>query len=517
MELQGVECTGVTWGKQQARAVACAACWSAWLLAPCYWQQRIQAGDLSSHIYNAWLAERIARGRAPGLRLAVQSSNFLFDWMLSALLRAWGAPAAERLAVSIAVLVFFWCAFAFVWRSSRTHQAPWQLTPCLAILAYGWVFHMGLFNFYLSLGLSLGAMAVARRKKRPAMAAGLLLGLAYAAHALPVVWAVGVLAYTRVARALAPRHRIELAFGALAALAAAGALLGACFETRRDADQFMAITGADQAWIYGRHYLAISVVLLAAGALCWDRLLQSRGAARTVLDARFQVCALTAAAAILLPGGVLLPGCRAGLDFIAERLSLAMAVLFCALVAPARLPKALVGAMAAAAAIFFALLYTDERGLNRVEGQMERAAAQLPPDQRLVGAWTDAGSRINPLAHMVDRVCVGRCFSYANYEASTAGFRIRAERENGFVVTGFGDSLRMQMGGYVVRPRDLPLYGMGLCEPRGQRICTAALRAGDRIRVTDLRAAALSDGGYAGLRRREGIAPMPPGNPFRYP
>ena len=32
------------------------------LLAPCYWQSRVQAGDLSSHIYNAWLAQSIERG-----------------------------------------------------------------------------------------------------------------------------------------------------------------------------------------------------------------------------------------------------------------------------------------------------------------------------------------------------------------------------------------------------------------------------------------------------------------------
>ena len=37
------------------------------LLAPCYWQPRLQAGDLSSHIYNAWLAQLIESGRADGV------------------------------------------------------------------------------------------------------------------------------------------------------------------------------------------------------------------------------------------------------------------------------------------------------------------------------------------------------------------------------------------------------------------------------------------------------------------
>jgi hypothetical protein len=68
-----------------------------------------------------------------------------------------------------------------------------------------------------------------------------------------------------------------------------------------------------------------------------------------MLDVRFQLCALSAAAVVLLPTGVLLPGFRSGLDFVAERMSLAGAVLFCALVASVRLPRPLVGAMAAVA------------------------------------------------------------------------------------------------------------------------------------------------------------------------
>src|SRR5580693_3735768 len=52
------------------------------VLLPCFWQARIQAGDLSSHIYNSWLAQLIERGQAPGLALVRQSNNVLFDLML---------------------------------------------------------------------------------------------------------------------------------------------------------------------------------------------------------------------------------------------------------------------------------------------------------------------------------------------------------------------------------------------------------------------------------------------------
>ena len=88
----------------RARTIAGAMLASALLLVPCFWQARIQAGDLSSHVYNAWLAQLIVRGQAPGLTLAKQSNNVLFDLMLSGLLRAFGAAAAQRIAVSAAVL-----------------------------------------------------------------------------------------------------------------------------------------------------------------------------------------------------------------------------------------------------------------------------------------------------------------------------------------------------------------------------------------------------------------------------
>src|ERR1700722_11583486 len=88
------------------------------VLLPCYWQARIQAGDLSSHIYNSWLAQLTEAGKLPGLIVAHQATNILFDELLSGLFRMAGPDVAQRIAVSIAVLVFVWGAFAFVSASS---------------------------------------------------------------------------------------------------------------------------------------------------------------------------------------------------------------------------------------------------------------------------------------------------------------------------------------------------------------------------------------------------------------
>src|SRR6185437_7642634 len=119
------------------------------VLVPCFWQERIQAGDLSSHLYNSWLALQINSGTVHGLFIARQSSNIAFDWLLTWLLAAFGAGAAQRIAVSLCILVFSGGTFAFI--SAASDRRPWFLTPCIAVLAYGFVLHIGFFNFYLSL------------------------------------------------------------------------------------------------------------------------------------------------------------------------------------------------------------------------------------------------------------------------------------------------------------------------------------------------------------------------------
>ena len=194
------------------------------LLVPCYWQSRLQLGDLSSHIYNAWLAQLIESGRAPGLAIVPQTTNVLFDLMLSGLFKTLGAEAAQRISVSLAVLTFVWGAFAFV--SVVAGRRAWSLMPAIAMLAYGWVLHMGLFDFYLSLGLCFWALALAWEwKPRRVAAAVPVLIVAYVAHGLPVAWTVALLAYLWLARPMTPPKRAILMAASLAAMVAARAVV----------------------------------------------------------------------------------------------------------------------------------------------------------------------------------------------------------------------------------------------------------------------------------------------------
>jgi len=120
---------------------------------------------------------------------------------------------------------------------------------------------------------------------------------------------------------------------------------------------------------------------------------------------------------------------------------------------------------------------------------MAGLVAQIPPGQRVVSMLAEPNSRVNSLAHLIDRVCIGRCFSYANYEPSTAAFRVRADRQNSIVAWQYAQSWGMQAGGYVVLPRDLPLYNIDLCDPAGSKLCIASLQAGVTLKNTWLRVA----------------------------
>ncbi len=445
------------------------------LLAPCYWQQHVQAGDLSSHIYNAWLAQLIESRHPQGLQIAGQSTNILFDLMLGGLFRVFGPEAAQRISVSLSVLIFIWGAFALA--GAVSGRKAWQILPCIAMLAYGWVFHMGFFNFYLSLGLCFWALALLWEPtlRRVAMAIPIF-AVAYVAHALPVVWAAGLVAYAMVDGRLSDKARVYLMPGSMAAMLIFSSTMARTIPTSWSAGQIALSTGLDQFWVFDGKYFAILAGLLLMWSVMLLNLIHLSDARQVLFSLPFQLCAICGAAVFLLPTSIRFPGYRNALAFIAERMSLAVGICFCALLAGARPRRFERGATMAIAILFFAFLYRDERALNSFEDQMKDAVAGLPPGQRVVSAIIDPDLRINVLAHIVDRACIGHCYSYANYEPSTAQFRIRVDAPKPYVASSYEDSWLMQNGMYVVKESDLPLYQVDLEDSGEMKV--KSLRAG---------------------------------------
>ena len=451
---------------------------SAILLIPCFWQRRIQAGDLASHIYNSWLAQQIEFGKAPALAIAPVNTNVLFDLILSGLYRNFGAQAAQRIAVSLVVLIFFWGAFAFV--SASSQSTPWFLIPCLTMFTYGWVFHMGFFNFYLAAGLSLWALALNLRSGVvPRLAVGALLLIAYAGHAIPPLWAGSVIVYTVIAQRLSWRPRLFFFCFALCAIAGLSYWFNTRYSTYSTSLQGLEATGIDQVWVFGLKYLAISIGL----ALLWCFLLlgvsYSRGMLGVIRDIPFQLCILMAFSIFVFPTRIELPQYRMALTFISERMTLLQGVLICAFLATANPPKWLSGAFAALALMYFSFIYVDTVALNKMESRMEILTAGLSPVDRVFTSFQYPASRVGVLDHNLDRVCLGRCLSYANYEPVSAAFRVRVTEQNQMVVATTAEYAGLRDGGYIVKQMDSPIYQITLCDGPGENLCLKRLEPGD--------------------------------------
>ncbi len=346
---------------------------SALVLIPCFWHRHIEAGDLASHTYNAWLAQLIERGEAPGLWLARQWNNILFDVTLTGLGHlALRLRAAEKIAVSLAVLMFFWGAFALA--AAATRRAPWFLVPCLAIIAYGWTFEMGFLNYYISLGLSFFGLAIFWRGH--AWEKALALAALPPSPGWPIRWGRPFCSawepISPSAQALRPRLQ-------LLSLAAAGALLlylaplsDAHYPVRWAPGTRYFYNGLDQLQLYGPQYRIAWLILLGLVAVFLVADVIGHRLARTHLADYFlplQLYGIALLGAWLLPTAVRLPQYGAPLNLLTERLTSVCAVLACCVLGAMKPQKSHLASFAAVAAVFFVLLYQDTAKIDTMEGQ----------------------------------------------------------------------------------------------------------------------------------------------------
>ncbi len=429
------------------------------LLVPCFWHRRIEAGDLASHTYNAWLTQLIQQDKASGLHLAPQWNNVLFDVMLVSAANRIGLPAAEKLVVSICVLIFFWGSFALIAAASR--RPPWLLAPAIAMIAYGWTFHAGFFNYYLSLGLAFFAIAIFWRGKGWELLASLaLVPLIYLAHPLGVVWLVAAVAYIKLSEALPSRTRLVLPPAAIAALLATRYILHNRYPVLWNREPFYYFNGADQLWIFGPRYAVLAIVTFAIGATIFIADALHRPAGRwSAFRVPLELWAIAFLAAAMVPNGVFLARYPWPFLLIIQRLTSITAVLgLCALacIEPKRWHLA---AFASLAAVFFAFLYSDTAALNLMEQQAEALVSTLPPGQRVLSTILPPDDfHSGFFSHMVDRACIGRCFSYGNYEPVSEQFRVRVRPDSPLQLDSPRKVCQIDSGIYVVQLFDLPLH-----------------------------------------------------------
>ena len=461
---------------------------SALVLMPCFWHREIVAADLGSHLYNAWLAQRISRGELPGLRLARQWSNVLFDYLLTALARFLNWHATEIAAVSLAVLIFFWGMFALA--SAAARRAPWTLTPLLAIFTYGWTFHMGFFNYYLSLGLSFFAIAIVWRGRGGERLIGLALApLIYLAHPLGLLWFIGGALYVTLAQVVRPRLQILVLLAGAGVLAGLHAYLWLHYIVEASPFRFYQMNGSDQVLLFGDRYqwIARALIAFAILALALDAW-RSRHDPQRWRQAGIvlQMFLLALLAVPLLPRGVHLSESTAAVALLTDRLTSVTAALGCCLLATMRPAKWHFAATLAIAVAFFALVYRDTAVVNAMEAQAVRLVRTIPPDSRVLATIMPLGDSRVPIQHMIDRACIGRCFSYGNYEPGSRLFRVRTNGYNPYVLEDYDLAVDMEEGDYTVRAGDLPVWQVYQCDETETHLCIHALEVdedNDRVGI----------------------------------
>jgi hypothetical protein len=458
---------------------------SAAILIPCFWQRRIQAGDLASHVYNAWLAQLVGEGKAPGVYAVWQWKNVLFDLMLLQLGKIFGFGAAEKIAVSVCVLVFFWGVFTLI--SVATRKRPWLLVPGLAMLAYGYVFYMGFMNYYLSLGLAgFGLAALWHGERRGILIAVVLAPLVLLAHPLGFLWLVAAGTY----RLLWPRMRGWAEW--LPPAAAIGIGLAVRWVLARHPEfqpdwpgaPFLKWNGADQFWVFGpeTRYVALAMFVFVAAATVVDlfpwRRENGNGKERRLFPEFYAVAfCLTS----LLPES-LRPDENAGwIGLLVTRLTLISAIFAFCWLGTLRQRKWHFLALAACAAVYFTLVYRDTRPVSRMEDSAEKITRELSPGTRVIATIFEPPDYRVVALHVVDRACVGHCFLYSNYEASTQQFRLRVGEGSPVVVGSQDDSGDMESGSYEVQEDDLPLQEIYQCDARDwTKLCIRDLKSGEK-------------------------------------
>jgi hypothetical protein len=459
------------------------------LLVPCVWLRQIESFDLCSHIYNAWLARLITEQHVPGLYMVPQSTNIVFDSLLTLLLKQCGPVRAQRIAVGMAVLLFFWSSFTVI--AVVRGRPPWFLVPFLAVLSYGRIFHYGFFNFYISLAFAFLAVAsLWKRRSWSYLLFALAIFFSWTAHPFPAIWALAMAAYIQAARNSTGRVRIALLCSGAFGILLLGVYERIRFPKSAGSHQdlirtLLGVSGLDQVLAFDHPFSILSYRFVELGMLLVLTLLFTqvlRENKQLAFDIPVHLYVLTSFAAVVLPSSnFYFPAVfRTPLGFIGERFSLVAAVLACVVVAggnPKRWQRVfiLVPAM-----IFFLVVYRDERSLVQLEEKVDQLVNPLPPEQRVAAMLHFPGAVDGFTENLVDRACVGRCYSYGNYEAASSQFRIRAAHDNPFILSQAEDSDRLAQGSYMVKPSDLPLYQIYSCGPGITDLCMRALKAGER-------------------------------------
>ncbi len=306
--------------------------------------------------------------------------------------------------------------------------------------------------------------------------------LVFIAHPLGLMWLLGAAAYIGIAEMLPSRH-----YQWLLCIAVAASLFGVHiyiwhhYAADPGARPFYSFNGADQLVLFGERYRVLARALLAFALVSIVVDLTRRTREPSPLryySIPIQLYLLAMFSPLLLPDAIHFPEPTATIALSqrgSHRLPPSLAAV-CWARCTAEVALRLFGSDCV---VFFVFLYQDTAIVNRMEAQAVQLVSKLPRNQRVLATIDPfPGSRILN-QHIIDRACIGRCFSYGNYEPGSRVFRVRATPRNPYVLDSYELATETEEGDYLVEPSDLPLHEVYQCSENGTELCMRPLKAGE--------------------------------------
>jgi len=301
------------------------------------------------------------------------------------------------------------------------------------------------------------------------------------AHVTGFIWLTGAAIYIALAQLLPWRRQFLLLIPAAGTLIALHYYFWRHYVVEAAPESPLWYSGADQLVLFGNRYWicagALMAFVLISLAVDLIRRRRESGLGRGYAIP-LQLYVIIALAVPLLPRGVHLTQ-TLPIALLTDRLTSVSAVLICCLLAAMRPSRWHLAASAAVAILFFAFVYQDTGTINRIEAQAERLVRTLPRNSRVMATIDPPDESRILIQHIIDRACVGYCFSYGNYEPSTGVFRVRSAPGNPYVLNDYAQAIAMEDGDYSVQPQDLPVYQVYQCDASGTKLCIRPLDAGE--------------------------------------
>ena len=421
---------------------------SAAVLTPCFWHRNIAAGDLGSHVYNAWLAHLVERGQAPGLWLAQRWNNVLFDLLLDALGRFVSLHAAgENLRVARGLDFLLGSVRLRLCSHSARAVAPLPLHRHVQLRLF---LPDGLSEF-----LYFAGPRVFRNRN---FLAWTRLGAPHLRRAGAADYARASAWFRMAGRRLGIRRNSRSASPPLPDFSAGRRwawlflprtiIFGTTISFRRNDRPFYFFNGTDQLLLFSSRYAIPEFALLIfIFWLRWARIFSAApGESFAGTNSRCRCSSTSSSAsgwsscpkAFAFPQQ---PSVARALDR-APHLCLRRAALLPACGHCSR-ANGTCSHAALSPQSFSRSCIRISATINRMEAQAAQLVRTVRANSRILATIKPPfpGSRIL-IQHIADRACIGHCFSYGNYEPGFAQFRVHATPGNPYAMSDFRSHCR---------------------------------------------------------------------------